>query len=98
VTRMGVTNRELDRVREDRLVRVLERVVRKIAPALRWLAFGGSECSGERDAFALRALLPEIQPFVLAVRRFIDRERCTSNGSARRRAPGLGQRPRARTP
>jgi len=84
---MGVTNRELDRVREDRLVRVLERAVRKIAPALRWLAFGGSECSGERDAVALRALLPGIQPFVLAVRRFIDRGRCTSNGSARRRAP-----------
>jgi len=87
VTRMGVTNRELDRVREDRLVRVLERAVRKIAPALRWLAFGGSECSGERNAFALRALLPGIQTFVLAVRRFIDRGRCTSNGSARRRAP-----------
>jgi hypothetical protein len=35
---MGVTNRDLDRVREDRVVRVLERAVRKIAPALRWLA------------------------------------------------------------
>ena len=35
---MGVTNLDLDRVREDRLVSVLERAVRKIAPALRWLA------------------------------------------------------------
>lgn len=35
---MGATNRELDHVRADRVVQLLERAVHKIAPALRWLA------------------------------------------------------------